>query len=395
MITALIALVVGLATYWFMSTRHPKNFPPGPRFPLPFVGDSYVIGNVDIGTGVLQLQKKYGDVIGMFIGSQRSVFLCDYDIIKEALSKDEVSGRKQNPIYVEMKGGCLDRMEVPGILKAQGSLWMEQRKCLMKSLNGLGFYGKSMRELVEEEARQLQASLSKTGGKPNACNRLFDVLALNSVWKLITNEKLEHDNEKLTRTLEITHKSYSHSSFLTRLAVASNTLHKVCKKLGLVDLSAGMKPTFDIIEPYIKDHMSSFTANQPRDLIDVFIQKLKEEEGNPDSAFGPLRGMTNLRANLLDLFEAAIFTTALTLQFAMMHMATYPEIQEKVQKELDHLTGRSRMINYDDRDKTPYTMAVLWEVHRRASVLPHGLTHDVTKDVQVGPYFFPKGTWVK
>jgi len=45
MIGSLFILFLLVAVLWFRSKRHPKNFPPGPRFPLPLIGDAWVLGS--------------------------------------------------------------------------------------------------------------------------------------------------------------------------------------------------------------------------------------------------------------------------------------------------------------------------------------------------------------
>jgi hypothetical protein len=45
MINPLIVLgVVVTISLWLYHKRHPDRFPPGPRFPLPFIGDGYILG---------------------------------------------------------------------------------------------------------------------------------------------------------------------------------------------------------------------------------------------------------------------------------------------------------------------------------------------------------------
>ena len=73
---------------------HPKDFPPGPRLPLPFIGDGYVIGN-DIIPGLQKMKKKYGPTCGFWLGNERCVLLTDFDLIQEAMNKPETSARHQ------------------------------------------------------------------------------------------------------------------------------------------------------------------------------------------------------------------------------------------------------------------------------------------------------------
>ena len=89
---AIAVLVVLLLLYHFKSTQQPKDFPPGPRFPLPLIGDGYALGS-DITKGLHKLREKYGDIVGLFLGKQRAVALFDADTIIEALAMDEFSGR--------------------------------------------------------------------------------------------------------------------------------------------------------------------------------------------------------------------------------------------------------------------------------------------------------------
>ena len=89
---AIAVIVVLLVIHHFRKFRYPKNFPPGPRFPLPFIGDGYVMGQ-DLTKGTHALREKYGDIVGLFFGGTPSVFIFDYDTITEAMAMEEMSGR--------------------------------------------------------------------------------------------------------------------------------------------------------------------------------------------------------------------------------------------------------------------------------------------------------------
>ena len=63
-----------------------------------------------------------------------------------------------------------------------------------------------------------------------------------------------------------------------------------------------------------------------------------------------------------DIFAAGTETTSSTVLWCILHMMAYPEVQSRVQAELDHVVGRNRLPCLDDQDSLPYTSAVLLEV---------------------------------
>ena len=59
-----------------------------------------------------------------------------------------------------------------------------------------------------------------------------------------------------------------------------------------------------------------------------------------------------------DFFVAGAETTSTTLTWAMLYMVRYPEIQRKVQRELDMIVGVDRMPTMQDNASLPYTEVV-------------------------------------
>lgn len=53
----------------------------------------------------------------------------------------------------------------------------------------------------------------------------------------------------------------------------------------------------------------------------------------------------------LDLFAAGGETTTSSIEFSLMYMVVYPEIQKAVQKEIDTVVGRDRRPTLEDRVK--------------------------------------------
>ena len=90
-----VALVFAfmLLFFWYVkSWTHPINFPPGPRKPLPFVGDSYILGR-DLSRGFYRLQEKYGNICGLWLGPRRCVVVSDFKILQDILNKSATANR--------------------------------------------------------------------------------------------------------------------------------------------------------------------------------------------------------------------------------------------------------------------------------------------------------------
>uniref|UniRef100_A0A803TUT7 Uncharacterized protein n=1 Tax=Anolis carolinensis TaxID=28377 RepID=A0A803TUT7_ANOCA len=100
--------------------------------------------------------------------------------------------------------------------------------------------------------------------------------------------------------------------------------------------------------------------------------------------------MENLLQSTLDLFVAGTETTSATLHWAVLYMAVYPEIQAKVQAEIDSVIGQSHLPAMADRDNMPYTNAVIHEIQRRSSIVVVNAPRLTANDTQVAGFHLPK-----
>ncbi|PPQ67730.1 LOW QUALITY PROTEIN: hypothetical protein CVT25_009336 [Psilocybe cyanescens] len=72
-------------------------------------------------------------------------------------------------------------------------------------------------------------------------------------------------------------------------------------------------------------------------------------------------------------------------------MALHPEIQKKAQREIDHVVGFSRLVDFDDRESLPYLDALCREIVRWRPVLPLCVTHGTSDEDTYKGYYIPKG----
>lgn len=95
-----VIIIVSATILWHLWRRkYSPNLPPGP-INLPIIGSLYVFRDqtkrpYEILT---ELSQKYGKIFGLQMGSIYTVVLTDPALIREALKRDEYTGRA--PLYL-------------------------------------------------------------------------------------------------------------------------------------------------------------------------------------------------------------------------------------------------------------------------------------------------------
>ncbi|XP_061593809.1 cytochrome P450 2J5-like isoform X2 [Cololabis saira] len=143
----------------------------------------------------------------------------------------------------------------------------------------------------------------------------------------------------------------------------------------------------DFIEIRIKEHQENLDPSSPRDYIDSFLIEMGENQ-DKDAGFD----LKNVCFCALDLFLAGTETATTTLHWGLLYMIYYPDIQERVQAEIDAVIGSSRQPSVSDRENLPYTNAVIHEIQRMGNVIPLNVFHKTNRDTTLDKYNIPKGT---
>ena len=95
-----------------------------------------------------------------------------------------------------------------------------------------------------------------------------------------------------------------------------------------------------------------------------------------------------------DLFGVGTETTTTTLTWAISYMSLNEQIQYRCQEELDRIVGSGNVPRMHHRTSLPYTEACILEIQRLGDIVPLGVPHAVTEDVQFRGYFIPSGTMI-
>jgi len=120
-----------------------------------------------------------------------------------------------------------------------------------------------------------------------------------------------------------------------------------------------------------------------KNFVSCYVQKLGS---NFDRA--------QLKITLRDLVFAGSETVSSTTMWAMVLLANNPDVQRRLQKEIDCFVPRDRLPSLSDFPKMTYLEATILELMRCKTVTPIGVVRSTLCDTQVGGYFIPKNSQV-
>ncbi|KAG1829919.1 cytochrome P450 [Suillus variegatus] len=116
-----------------------------------------------------------------------------------------------------------------------------------------------------------------------------------------------------------------------------------------------------------------------------FILEHQKQYQLEDKELGYLAGV---------MFGAGSDATASAITFMMMAAATHTDAQARVQEELDHVVGRTRLPTFADQEMLPQVTAFMLESLRWRPVNIGGFPHRASKDVIWNNYLIPAGATV-
>ncbi|XP_006273206.1 cytochrome P450 1A5 [Alligator mississippiensis] len=388
-ITSIIfCLIVIIIRSFQQQIPHGLKRIPGPRG-YPLIGNMLEVGR-NPHLSLTQMSRKYGDVMQIRIGTKPVLVLSGLDTIRQALVKqgEDFMGRPDLYSFRNVADG-----ESLAFSTDSGEVWRARRKIAQNALKTFSVSPSpttSSTCLVEEhvstEADHLIIKLLQVmteQGSFDPCQYMVISVA-NVICAMCFGKRHSHNDQELLRIVNKTEEfievtaSGNPADFIPVLQYLPSQSLKKFKEFNYRILS--------YLQKMVKEHYETFEKDNIRDITDSLIEEAKKAEANVNIQL-PKGKIVNL---VNDIFGAGFDTVTTALSWSLMYLVSYPDIQKRIQEELDQNIGRERRPRLADRSMLPYTEAFILEMFRHSSFLPFTIPHCTTRDTILNGYYIPK-----
>ncbi|XP_068913285.1 probable cytochrome P450 305a1 [Tenebrio molitor] len=386
LITA-VSIITVIVTYLVSQIRKPKNLPPGPLW-WPFVGNLPELKKLSKSLGgqhlaLAQLAKTYKtNILGLKLGNEYVVTVFSYRIVREVFLREEFEGRPTN-FFTKLR--CMGKIQ--GVTATDGELWRIQKNLINRHLHNLGLGKTPMEEMIRDEVVEMLSALRDDGSNVKV-DKFIAPGVLNVLWTLTTGARISKNQlDELLDLFAARSKAFDLTGGTLALYPWLRFVAPEWCGFNLIqEINNKLKKLFEKI---IEEHRETWHEGRNDDLIYRYISESKAPNKN-SAVFND----DQLIMLCLDLFIGGNNNTSGTLDFGFLLMILHPDVQQKVQAQLDTTFSKNHILEYSDRDKLPYVEAVILEIMRFRHVAPLAGPRRVTKDTYLDGYFLPKDTTI-
>uniref|UniRef100_A0A452II72 Unspecific monooxygenase n=1 Tax=Gopherus agassizii TaxID=38772 RepID=A0A452II72_9SAUR len=389
---ALFTMTFILISVRIISNMTKKNIlPPGP-WPLPIVGNLLQLGEHPH-LSFIQMRKNYGDVFLLKLGMVPVVVVNGLDTVKQVLLRDAESfaGRPKMHTFSFFADGKSLSFSVE-----YGESWKLHKKIASKALRS---FSKSeaktsscschLEEHVCAEASALvkmflELSLEKGAFDPTG---ITTCTVANVVCALCFGKRYEYNDEEFLSMIRI------NADFLKATSVVNPADFIPWFRYLPIPAVKAAHGFYEILNNLIAQRVEEHYTTYDK----VRLQNYRPITAVLPGLMGGLQKHVKTEvvktAFWLPIYFAGFDTVATCLFWIFLYLVNNPDIQTKIQEEIDGKIGL-RSPRFDDRKDLHYTEAFISEILRHTSFIPLTIPHRATKETILNGYLIPQDTCI-
>ncbi len=388
-ILLVFAITLILVKFWQcdLSDRQAhRRQPPGP-WGLPILGHLPFLGKNSPET-LHAMSEKYGSVFAIRMGSRPTVMVSGYDVILNVIVRQSIdfAGR---PDFMSWKligdGETLT-------FTSYSPAWSIHKKLALKAVHMyLNEPENSFQSQVTTEAGILVSRLLEKGQEGLDPANIVEFSAASVIYSVCfggTGElRLDEAYLKRLGQFHLFQKLAGNPGNFMRWMVPFLVQTPAIKRY-----SESQRLNVSLVLERYRKHQETFDSQQIRDVTDALIRVFSDcEEGSLKNAQLPIERVI---CTTIALMGAGIVTVKTTLAWAILYVTKFPDVQRRIQEELDDVIGHMGFPERWDPSDFPYTMATLLETLRFANISPFLMPHAAIRDTTLNGYRIAKHTMV-
>ncbi|XP_013776304.1 cytochrome P450 307a1-like [Limulus polyphemus] len=337
---------------------------PGPRG-LPVLGCSHIIGRYNNPwDGFSALRKVYGDVYGLTLGSRKCVVVSSLSAMKEVLigkSKDFAN----RPDFLRFHAIFRGDRNLSIALCDWSSKQKTRREIAFPYMHpkatSLGI--NRMNAFITNELQELVSALTTVRNQLIEPRPFLLAATANIFYQYLCSKRFDPKDPTFQRMIKIYDVVFK--EIFQGFAIDFMPWLKIVYERRLKELRNKADEVTNLTATIFDEHEKTLDVENSRDLVDMFLKLIKEDEGCKLSR-------EDAEVTMDDLCGGHSVLGNLWL-WGLYLVAGHPEVKEKILKEVSRVTGNQRHPCLKDKPALPYTEAVTLEVLRVVSspIIPH------------------------
>ncbi|KAM6931020.1 cytochrome P450 1D1 [Xenentodon cancila] len=373
--------------------------PPGPT-PWPVVGNLLQMGD-QMHLSLTRMRLQYGDVFKIRLGSLTVVILSGYNTVRQALVRqgDAFAGRPELFTFSAIADGTSMTFS-----EKYGPAWLLHKKLCKNALRSFSQAeprGSGASCLLEEqvcaEATEMVAAMRAEAAKAKMNH---DMAGIDPVTPLVTSvanvvcalcfgKRYDHNDKEFLTIVNINNE-------VLKLFAAGNLadffpVFRYFPSPSLREMVQYIHRMNGFMKRRIEEHIGTFDKNCIRDITDALIALCEDREEDQETS---LLSNAQIIQTVIDIFGAGFDTIIAGLQWSLLYLIKFPDIQDRIHQEIDEHIGSARLPRFSDKPEMSFTEAFIFEVFRHASYVPFTIPHCTTSDTTLNGYFIPKDTCI-
>ncbi|KAM9971862.1 hypothetical protein ACTFIW_011845 [Dictyostelium discoideum] len=349
-----------------------KNELKGP-IPIPILGNLYQLTSGLPHRDLTKISDKYGGIYRFWFADLYTVVLSDPIFIRE--------------MFVNHGDYFLDRPNIPsmrhathyhGIATSSGQYWLKIREIISRAMRKTNL--KLIYDSLDQQVDNLIESMNKieSDGQVFEPRIYFKKYTMAAMYKFIFNEELNFNNEisELIGPIEQVFKDLGSGSLFDVLSISRPLYYQ-----WIEHTDKNYPKILNFLKKKYHQHLKTYNPEIQRDLLDLLIKEY--DSGSDDD-------ILTIIATINDLFLAGTDTSSASLEYMVMMLVNYPEIQEKVYNEIKLTVNGRKKVLLSDRQLTPFTVSFIKETLRYKPPSAIGVPRTASQDIIIGDKFIPK-----